>query len=245
MSSRFSKGRVPLYRALSKLGFASRAQATEAILAGEVKVHGTCELNPDRLVNPDTAHIEVLGQKILRQATELILFHKPKGVLTTRSDPEGRPTIYDYVPAELQSFHAVGRLDMHTTGLLLLTNDTQLSSYLTDPKNRIPRVYVVRVKGCLDEVARAQMVTGIEDEGEALSAQAVEILKSSQKESQLKLTLIEGKNREVRRLCSGVGNEVISLKRIAFGSWVLGDIPPGGFTWVDVATLPNLGKIGV
>jgi 23S rRNA pseudouridine2605 synthase len=176
---------------------------------------------------------------------ELILFHKPKGVLTTRSDPEGRPTIYDYVPAEWQSLHAVGRLDMHTTGLLLLTNDTQLSSYLTDPKNRIPRVYVVRVKGWVDEVARAQMVTGIDDEGETLSAQAVEILKSSQKESQLKLTLIEGKNREVRRLCSGVGNEVISLKRIAFGNWVLGDIPPGGFISVDVATLPNVGKIEV
>ena len=104
-----SPGRVPLERALSKLGFASRTEARAEIEKGNVKVHGVVETNPSRLVNPDTAHIEVGGVKARKNETRLIAFHKPKNTLTTKRDPEGRPTIYDFLPKELHSFHAVGR----------------------------------------------------------------------------------------------------------------------------------------
>ena len=223
----FQKGRVTLERALSKLGHASRTEARALIEAGQVKVHGSLEKNPDRMVNPDTAHIEVSGVKAEKAVSRIVLFHKPKGVVTTKRDPEGRKTIYDFLPKDLHSFHPVGRLDMHTTGLLLLTNDTQLSSFLTEPSNSIRRTYVVKVEGEITPKDEAQMLKGVPDEGEILKAVEVSIKKRSGKESVLLLTLTEGKNREIRRLCLALGHEVRELKRIRFGSYELGDLAPG------------------
>ena len=222
-----NQGRVALERALSKLGFASRTEAKVLIQAGSVKVHGVIETNPSRMVNPDTAHIEVNGEKTKKSASRIILFYKPKGVLTTKRDPEGRKTIYDLLPQELHSFHAVGRLDQHTSGLLLLTNDTQLSSFLTDPKNKIERTYLVTVRGEFTASNAEQAVKGIQDEGDLLIAKSIEVLKASGKESQIKITLTEGKNREIRRLCEKLQHEVTSLKRIQFGNYVLKDLKPG------------------
>lgn len=221
------KGRVSLERALSKLGFSSRTEARALIEGGRVKVHGSLETNPDRPVNPDTAHIEVDGEKAIKQVSRLFLFHKPKGVVTTKHDPEGRKTIYDFLPEALKNFHSVGRLDMHTTGLLLLTNDTRLSSFLTDPHSRIPRVYIVQVRGEVQEATLHKMLSGVIDQGELLKADQARILKSSSKESKLELRLLEGKNREIRRLCQNLEHEVTALKRISFGDYQLGDLGPG------------------
>ena len=228
------KGRVPLERAISKLGLASRTEAKGLILGGRVKVHGSVEIRPDRLVNPDTAHIEVDGIKVKKEASVLLLFHKPKNCLTTKRDPEGRKTIYDFLPPQYQTFHAVGRLDQHTSGLLLLTNDTKLSSFLTDPKNEIPRVYVVEVRGEVTEVIAQKMKMGVVDEGESLRADEVVILKSSGKESRVSMTLSEGKNREIRRLCLALGFEVTSLKRIQFGDYSLDGLSVGQFNEVPL-----------
>lgn len=222
-----SSGRVPLSRALSKLGAASRAQAEEWIKAGRIKVHGSIEKNPDRMVNPDQAHIELDGAKVEKPRSTIVLFHKPKGVVTTRVDPEGRPTIYDHLPQSYSQFHAVGRLDMHTTGLLLLTNDTKLSSYLTEPKNRIEREYVVTVKGEVTESEIKKWEEGVTDQGEHLHADRAVIEKSSGKESRIRLTLTQGKNREIRRLSLALGHEVIGLKRLRYGAFDLGDLEPG------------------
>jgi 23S rRNA pseudouridine2605 synthase len=231
MSKGVKKGRVPLFRALSKLGLASRTEARIAIESGRVKVHGSIETNPDRSVNPDTAHIEVDGAKAAKSHSRVILFHKPKGVLTTKRDPEGRKTIYDLLPQELAAFHAVGRLDLHTSGLLLLTNDTKFSSYMTDPASRIERVYIVGVEGEVLESALQKMKAGVMDQGENLSAECARILKSSGKESLLELVLTEGKNREIRRLCAALGHEVRSLKRIQYGKYNLGELRSG--EWVE------------
>ena len=220
-------GRVPLERALSKLGFASRTEAKALIESGRVKVHGSLEKDPKRMVNPDTSHIVVDGQKAEKAESRLFLFHKPKGVVTTKRDPEGRKTIYDFLPPELHSFHSVGRLDMHTTGLLLITNDTKLSNYLTDPNSEIPRSYVVDVRGEVSDESLLQMEKGVEDEGEILKALSAEIIKRSGKESRLKLILCEGKNREIRRLCQNLGHEVVGLKRISFGEYELAQLKPG------------------
>jgi 23S rRNA pseudouridine2605 synthase len=227
------KGRVSLERALSKLGLCSRTEARGWIEAGRVKVHGSVERDPSRQVNPDTAHVEVDGTKAVREEGRLILLHKPTGVLTTKRDPEGRPTIYSLLPPELHSLHPVGRLDLHTSGLLLLTNLTRLSSFLTDPVNAIPRIYIVGVEGRVLEEALRNMEAGIEDDGEILKARSAALLKSSGTESLLRLELVEGKNREVRRLCAGMGHEVRSLKRVSFGSFELGDLTPGSWREED------------
>ena len=224
---KLNKGRVPLERALSKLGLCSRAEAALLIESGQVKVHGSVEKNPRRLVNPDTAHILIEGKKAIRSESIILLFHKPRGVVTTKRDPEGRKTIYDFLPEEYQTFHAVGRLDMHTSGLLLLTNDTQLSNFLTDPENKIERVYIVKVAGKVPENFSILLRNGIEDAGEHLSVDGVRVIKKSGKESLLELTLIEGKNREIRRLCLALGHEVIGLKRIRYGQHELADLAPG------------------
>lgn len=237
------KGRVSLVRALSKLGFASRTEATSLILDGQVKVHGSVEKNPARLVNPDTAHIEVRNQKIRKEQRMVVLFHKPKGVLTTKRDPEGRPTIYDHLPEELHSLHAVGRLDQHTTGLLILTNDTKFSARMTDPEEGVARVYIVGVRGEFTSDLVRRAIEGVEDQGELLRADSLEILKSSGKESKLSMTLKEGKNREIRRLCLKLGCEVISLKRIQYGPYILGDLKPGEHQILDIAAPSKADKL--
>lgn len=233
-----AKGRVSLERALSKLGLASRTESLALIESGQVKVHGVIELNPLRQINPDTAHIEIKGTKAIKALSELILFHKPKGVVTTKRDPEGRKTVYDFLPPQYQNFHPVGRLDMHTTGLLLLTNDTRVSSYLTDPGQKIQRVYIVKVRGNVSPISIAQMMEGVEVDGERLIAQNAILLKSSSRESTLNLTLEEGKNREIRRLCLSLGHQVASLKRISFGEFFLSDLPPGAYQPVPLPVLP-------
>jgi 23S rRNA pseudouridine2605 synthase len=147
--------------------------------------------------------------------------------VTTRSDEKNRKTIYDLLPPELHALHAVGRLDMQTSGLLLLTNDTRLSSFLTEPANAIPRDYLVSVDGRVSDATIKRMLDGVQDAGEVLKASAISVRKLSGKESHLFITLHEGKNRELRRLCKAVGHEVNKLKRLAFGAVALGELASG------------------
>ena len=139
--------RVALNRALSKLGILSRAQATEAIRAGRVRVDGRAVVDPAHLIVPERARIAVDGEPRARAHWRTILFHKPRGVVTTRRDPDGRRTIYDVLGDAGRDVRAVGRLDLASTGLLLLTTDTQLANWITDPANHVARVYVVTVRG--------------------------------------------------------------------------------------------------
>ena len=144
---------VPLNRALSKLGILSRARATAAIAAGRVRVNGKTVTDPAALVIPERVRIEVDGEVRRRGAWRTILLHKPRGVVTTRRDPQGRPTVFDLLGDEAEGLVAVGRLDLATTGLLLLTTDTRLADWITAPQNQTPRVYVVTAREDL-EIAR-------------------------------------------------------------------------------------------
>lgn len=222
-------GRVHLERALSKLGVMSRAQTKRCIEEGRIAVDGRVIKEPSFLLVPEKARITVDGRPVRQAVATTILFHKPKGVVTTRSDEKGRRTIYDLLPPDLRHLHPVGRLDMATTGLLIMTTDTQLSNFLTDPKNKIPRTYVVTVKGKMTDNETKRMLEGIEDKGELLKAATVRLRKTSNKESHLIIELTEGKNREVRRLFESLGSEVIALKRIAFGNFKLGELQAGQY----------------
>ncbi len=228
-SGRFPIGHVPLNRALSKLGVASRKVAQGAILAGEVQVNGITVLDPEYAVIPEKSGIVFRGLPVTQQETKVILFHKPRRVITSRTDPENRPTVFSFFDNELPGFHAVGRLDFNTSGLLLFTNDTQLSNRLLDPANQIPRCYVAQVRGLVDEADTTRFVQGVVADGEHLKATRVTVKKRSNRESRLLIELSGGKNREVRRLCRALNHEVSRLKRVSFGNFQLGSLAPGEF----------------
>ncbi len=222
-------GKVPLERALSKLGAASRSQTREWILKGRLQVNGRTVRDTMMPVSPEKDRFTVDGKPMHNDGWIAVMLNKPKAVVTTASDEKGRRTVFDLLPSELRTLHPVGRLDMATTGLLILTNDTRLSSYLTDPANAVPRTYAVTVAGELTEVELARAAAGIMDAGELLKPSGVTLRKASGRESHLMVELTEGKNREVRRLFEALGHEVTALKRVAFGPLQLGTLESGQF----------------
>ena len=143
--------RLTVDRLLSKLGIASRGTSQEWVQAGRVRINGRIVRDPATWVLWPKDSISVDDQPIQVSAKRFVLFHKPKGVITTHSDEQGRKTIFDVLPADLGYLHAVGRLDQATSGLLLLTNDSVLSSFLTDPANKVMRTYLVSVRGAFTE----------------------------------------------------------------------------------------------
>lgn len=225
-------GKVVLGRALSKLGLASRSQTREWIAKGRLKVNGKTIKDPEHVVDPQKDVILIDGKPVQKEPWQTIILYKPGGVVTTRSDERGRRTVFDLLPQELKNLHPVGRLDMATTGLLLLTNDTTLSSRLTDPANAIIRTYIVSVEGKMTDDEVQKLNLGIWDEGEFLKPSKIHLRKSSNKESHLIVELAEGKNREIRRLFKSINHEIIRLKRTAFGFLELGAMQPGEFRQV-------------
>jgi len=177
------------------------------------------------LVVPERARIAVAGEQAKRPVWRTILLNKPRGVVTTRRDPEGRRTVFDVLGDEAKGLVAVGRLDLASSGLLLLTTDTQLANRLTDPGSALVRRYLVTVRGAMSDADAARMTSGID----GLRAHSAVVHKRSARETHLIVELVEGKNREIRRLCGGVGHEVTALKRVAFGRLELGDLAPGAW----------------
>ena len=224
-----SLGKVSLERALSKLGLMSRSQTRECILAGRLKVDGRVIQDPLFAVVPEVAQFILDDKPLQRTKWQAIMFYKPKGVVTARVDAKGERTVFDILPERFKSLHPVGRLDKATTGLLLLTNDTKLSHYLTDPANAIPRTYVVTVEGRVTEQVLERAQAGVADQGEILRVSKATLRKASGKESHLIVELTEGKNREIRRLFDRLGHPVRRIKRVAFGDLQLGDLQPGTF----------------
>lgn len=202
------------------------------IRAGRVAVDGRPATDPLAPVVPERIRLEIDGRPKERPRPVTILLHKPRGVVTTRSDPEGRRTVYDCLEGLDVHVVPVGRLDAATTGLLLLTNDTRFADRVTDPRNQVPRVYLVTVRGELTDAEARSLEAGLEDEGEILAARSVAVRKRSRRETHLVVELTEGKNREIRRLLAAVGHEVTRLKRVSFGGLELGDLQPG--QWREV-----------
>lgn len=227
-----ARPRVHLNRAMSKLGLLTRSQATEAILAGRVLVDGRVVRDPGAPIDPTRAAITVNGSEAIPAEWRTLVFHKPRGVVTTRDDPQGRQTIYDVIGEPAQGLVPVGRLDLATSGLLLLTTDRELASWMTDPANQVSRLYIASVRGRVTEADVQQLLEGILDGGDMLRAEHVEVRKASNRESHLTIELREGKNRAVRRLLDAVGHEVTRLKRVRVGTLDLGEMAPG--TWREL-----------
>jgi len=224
---------IPLYRALSKLGYVSRTQALALIQSGEILIEGKPCTNPEKPVSLTHTKIFHHNHLIQKEDLQVLLLYKPRSIITSRKDEQNRPTVYSLLPVEFQRLHCVGRLDYATSGLLLLTNDTRLSSWLTDPENGVKRVYLVTVRGLVSPEKVSKMVHGIYDDGDILRSDDVVIRKSSRRESHLVITLTEGKNREIRRMCRNIGHEVTKLKRVSYGPLCLGDLVQGKFRTIS------------
>lgn len=197
--------------------------------------------DPGHLVIPErTAIVIDDGDVATRAARVVILLHKPRGVVTTRSDPEGRPTVYDLIRNAGTHLVPVGRLDMASTGLLLFTNDTRLAHWLTDPETALPRVYLVTVRGRVEDDTAASIERGLVVDGDRLQARRVAVRKRSNRESHLVVELIEGKNREIRRLMKVSGHEVTRLARVSFGGLELGTLAPGRWRVVEEDEIKDL-----
>lgn len=230
-----SSKRFTVDRLLSKLGVASRSTSQEWIRAGRVQVNGRVIRDPATWVLWPKDALSVDEKPIKDSAKRFILFHKPKGVITTHSDEKDRKTIFDVLPTDLGYLHAVGRLDQATSGLLLLTNDSVLSSYLTDPGHKVMRTYLVSVRGEFTEDQAKEATVGVVEEGERLQCHSVKIQKSSGRESHLEVVLIQGKNREIRRLFKALGHEVTRLRRIQYGPFKLEELSPGAWREIPIA----------
>ena len=238
-----SSKRFTVDRLLSKLGIASRSTSQDWVRAGRVQVNGRVIQDPATWVLWPKDALSVDNKPIQDSAKRFILFHKPKGVITTHSDEKDRQTIFDVLPVDLGYLHAVGRLDQATSGLLLLTNDSVLSSYLTDPGHKVMRTYLVSVRGEFTEEQAKAATVGVVEDGERLQCHSVKIQKSSGRESHLEVVLVQGKNREIRRLFMALGHEVTRLRRIQYGPFKLEELPPGAWREIPIADVRKLLKL--
>lgn len=227
------RGTVSIARALSKMGFCSRAQGERLVQAGKVRVNGTIVRDVSLRVCPERDAIEVDNAPVAKATHAYIMLNKPRGLVTTRDDPRGRATIYDCLRDESLPFLApVGRLDKASEGLLLLTNDSRWSSRLLDPASHIDKMYHVQVRGtALDAVMQRVAASVVEEEtGERLDVKAISLLRTgSRSGAWFEVVLDEGKNRQLRRIFATVGVEVLRLVRVAIGPIVLGDLAKGAW----------------
>jgi len=222
-----TSGRVRLQKFLSDAGVASRRRAEELILAGRVLVNGAIVDRLPAFVDPATDHVVVDGTTARPQALEYFLLHKPKGVVCTNRDPAGRPRAIDLLPRTRGRLNVVGRLDADSTGLLLLTNDGELAARITHPRFGLPKVYRVEVRGQVPTDFAEQLRKGVYlAEGRA-RASDVQILHRSRQSSVLRITLREGRNRQVRRMLARLKHPVKALKRVQIGPLSLEGLPVG------------------
>ncbi len=229
---------VRLQKLLSMAGVASRRAAEQLILEGRVMVNGDVVTTLGTRADPSQDDIRVDGRRLrfdIRQ--RYIALNKPKGYVTTRKDPEGRKTVMDLLEGVREYVYPVGRLDFETDGLLLMTSDGDLAAKLTHPRHEVERVYDAIVVGAPDEQAIEKLRRGVflDDRrtAPALVRRGGSIGKGPKQLTKLTITLHEGRNRQVRRMCASVGHPVRRLTRVKMGPIALGELRPG--QWRDLS----------
>lgn len=230
-----------LERVLSKAGLGSRTEARKWVGAGRIKVNGKVEGDPNRWIDLERDEVLVDDQPIVKAVPVYLLLHKPAGYLTTYRDPEGRKTIYDLLPDRDRYLFPVGRLDLDTSGLLLLTNDTAFAERITNPDSHVPKTYVVKASKRLTEEQLDRLRNGIELRDGMTRPAIVERLRDPGGKTVLAITITEGRNRQVRRMIEALEAKVISLKRTAIGDVQLGELAEGATRELTRAELAELG----
>jgi 23S rRNA pseudouridine2605 synthase len=218
-----------LQKVMAHAGVASRRTCEEWIRAGRVSVNGVRVTELGRRVDPEKDCIEVDGQEIQRETKRYFLFYKPRGVITSVIDPQGRRVVTDYLSEVNERVYPVGRLDYETEGLLLLTNDGELANRLAHPRHEVDKVYRARVRGQPDEKSLERLRTGIRLEDGWTAPAKVRLLPSQTKDRWLELVIHEGRNRQVRRMLDAIGHPVKRLIRTQIDFLSLNGLQPGRY----------------
>jgi len=226
---------VSLERALSKLGYCSRSKATNLIVTGKVTVDGKTITSPAKRINLES-NITVDGKNISKPKIIWIMLNKPKSIVTTAKDPEGRKTVYDIVKVPYHIF-PVGRLDYDTSGMLLMTNDNELAEHISSPNSKVEKTYLLKVKGNPDLKI---LEKGAVLSGELLKPKKVKLIKSNPNSAIIEMMITEGRNRQIRRMLEAAEIKLLSLKRIAIGQLELGDLKPGKYRILDDSDLKKM-----
>jgi len=214
-----------LERVLSKAGVGSRTEARRWIAEGRVKVNGRAVRDPDHWIDLERDRVAFDGKPLRKAEQTYLLLYKPKGYITTYRDPQGRPTIYDLLPERDRYLFPVGRLDLETSGLLILTNDTAFAERMTNPDYKVPKTYLVKASKPLSDEHLDQLRKGIElRDGPTRSA-----IVSRVSANKFEITISEGRNRQVRRMVEALDAKVLKLVRVAIGPIRIGDLAIGKF----------------
>jgi 23S rRNA pseudouridine2605 synthase len=216
-----------LERVLSRAGVASRREAETLIRAGRVRVNGKLTTDPGAWLDPERDRVDVNGNPLRAAERVYLLLYKPTGYLTTRRDPEGRPTVFDLLADAGTHLTYAGRLDEDTSGLLILTNDNDFAEHLTNPASHVAKTYLVKAGHLLSDQQLEQLRNGVElSDGPTLPA-SVRRVRDTASRTFLELTITEGRNRQVRRMLEAIGSHVAKLVRTRIGPVGIGDLPIG------------------
>ena len=236
---------MTLDRVLSRFGLASRTAAREAIRTGRLKVNGRVVRNPECWVRLGHDTLQLDGQRLKPARKIHLVLYKPKGVIASHGDPAGRKTVYDCV-GELGRWVApVGRLDKDTSGLILLTNDTEFADFVASPESRVPKTYLAKLSGLVGDGTITRLNAGVEmKRGDWARPESVRRVEDRGKYTWLEIVLTEGKNREVRRMVEAVGFKVLKLERTRIGSLTLEGLEVGKWRELKPAEVAALRRRG-
>lgn len=233
-----------LQKIIAQAGVASRREAERLILEGKVTLNGKVVKELGTKADPDKEHIKVNGKLITRpESKAYLILYKPRGYVTTTSDPEGRPTIMELLEKVKGRVFPVGRLDYDTEGLILCTNDGELAHKLQHPRHEVPKTYFAKVEGvpAPDEITKLRKGIKLED---GMTAPAnVKLVRKVEANSWLEIIIHEGRNRQVKRMCEAIGHPVIRLKREGLAFLTLGDLKPGEFRHLTAEEVKKLKEI--
>jgi 23S rRNA pseudouridine2605 synthase len=223
-----------LERVISKAGLGSRTDARKWIGAGRVRVNGKLIQTPDHWVDLERDRVTLDGKPLRARERLYILLYKPKGYITSYGDPQGRETVYDLIEDVGAWLAPVGRLDQDTSGLLIMTNDTQFANRVMDPEFKVPKTYLVKCSTVLSDEQIQALRSGVElKDGPARPAEVTR-LRDSGKYTHLEMTITEGRNRQVRRMIEAVGSKVLKLVRTAIGPVKIGTLEIGKYRELTV-----------
>lgn len=236
-----------LQKLIAAAGIASRRHAEELIINGKVSLNGKVVTELGTKADPDQDHIKVNGKLINPQLKTrekvYVLLNKPRGYLSSLSDPEGRPLVTELLPQSVGKVHPVGRLDFNTEGLLILTNDGELTNYITSARNRVDKVYEVKVKGVPTEAAIARLRRGVTlEDGTRTAPAKIRLLHETENNAWFEVLLHQGKNQQVRRMFDLIGNSVLKLRRIRIGSLTDENLKPGHWRMLTIGEVRRLMK---
>lgn len=229
-----------LERVISKAGLGSRTEARRWIHQRRVKVNGRIVENPDHWVDMERDQVSMDDAPLERRSRLYVLLYKPTGYITSYKDPDGRPTVYELIKDIDTFISPVGRLDLDTSGLLLMTNDTQLAEAVTNPDSHVPKTYLVKSSKVLTDDQLQQLRDGLTLSDGPTRPAAVTRLRDSGKYTHFEITLTEGRNRQVRRMVEALDAKVLKLVRVQLGPLRIGQLPIGKWRELTPAEVDSL-----